>query len=139
LFEEEFDLSATDWLELHELILSGESMIGDLIKLSRRTLVRLLSKNHHLYLHQLQDSLQDAKAKIQISTDMWSSPARRAHLAVCVRWLDDSYKLQKAVLSLPEIKHGHSGPAQEVPILDTLRNYGITTRIGYHSGDNFRP
>jgi hypothetical protein len=130
-WKKKFDLSATDWLELHELILSGESMIGGLIKLSRSTLVRLLSKNHHQYLHQLQDSLQNAKAKIHISTDMWSSPARRAHLAVCVRWLDDSYKLQKAVLSLPEIKHSHSGPAQAVPILDTLRNYGITTRIGY--------
>jgi hypothetical protein len=98
--------------------------------------VRLLSKNHYQYRHQLQDSLQHAKGKIHISTDMWSSPARRAHLAVCVRWLDDSYKLQKALLSLPEIKYSHSGPAQAVPILDTLRNYGITTRIGYHTGDN---
>jgi hypothetical protein len=63
-------LSATDWPELHELILSGNSMIGDLIKLSCRTLVRLLSKNHHQYRDKLQDSLQNTEGKIHISTDM---------------------------------------------------------------------
>jgi transposase len=42
-------LSATDWPELHELILSGNSMMGIEIKMPRRTLVRLLSKNHHQF------------------------------------------------------------------------------------------
>lgn len=67
---------------------------------------------------------------------MWSSPARRGHLAVCAQWLDCEYKLRKALLSLPQVAGSHSGEAQATHIIATLDDYGITTRLGYHTGDN---
>jgi hypothetical protein len=129
-------LSATEWPELHELMLSANPLISDLIKLSRRQLVTLLAKNHHQYRIQLQSSLQDAQSKIHISTDMWTSPARRGHLAVCAQWVDHEYKLQKALLSLPQVQGSHSGIAQAQHTLQILDDYGIATRFGYHTGDN---
>lgn len=47
-------LNATDWPELQELVLAGNPIIQDLLKLSRRTLVRLLEKNHLEYRKELQ-------------------------------------------------------------------------------------
>jgi hypothetical protein len=129
-------LSASDWPELHELMLASNPAIEDLIRLSRRTLVRLLSKNHLQYRKQLQNSLHDSKSKIHLSTDMWSSPARRGHLAICVQWVDEAYKLRKALLGLPQVKYSHSGEAQATQILQSVESYGITTRIGWHTGDN---
>ena len=117
-------------------MLSANPVIDDAIKLSRRQLVRLLINNHQKYRSELQLSLQDAQSMIHISTDMWTSPARRGHLAVCAQWLDSSYKLQKALLSLPQVKGTHSGEVQAKHIMDLLKCYGIATRLGYHTGDN---
>jgi hypothetical protein len=102
-------LNATDWPELQELVLAGNPVIQDLLKLSRRTLVRLLEKNHQQYRQQLQIKIQDAVGKIHLSTDMWISPARRGHLAICVQWVDSEYKLRKALLGLPQVLYSHSG------------------------------
>ena len=67
---------------------------------------------------------------------MWTSPARRGHLAICVQWVDYKYKLQKALLGLPQVLYSHSGESQASHILSCLKGYGITTRIGCHTGDN---
>lgn len=129
-------LSATDWPELRELMLSANPAISNLIKLSRRTLVRLLVKNHRQYRSHLQSGLQNARSKIHISTDMWTSPARRGHLAICAQWLDYDYNLRKALLGLSHVEGSHSGEAQATQIMSTLDDYGIATRFGYHTGDN---
>lgn len=78
-------LSAIGWLELHELLLSVNLEINDLALFSRRSLNRLLKLNFKKYKKQLQNNLQEAIGDIHISTDMWSSPARRAYLAICAR------------------------------------------------------
>ncbi|EXK77326.1 hypothetical protein FOQG_17962 [Fusarium oxysporum f. sp. raphani 54005] len=42
------------------------------------------------------------QSKINISSDLWTSPHRHGVLAVRVQWVDEDYKLQKALLGLPE-------------------------------------
>lgn len=81
-------------------------------------------------------AIQDAVGQIHFSTDMWTSPAHRGHLAICVQWVDGGYKLRKALLGLPQVAHSHSGEPQAEHIVGVLRSYGITTKIGYHTGDN---
>jgi hypothetical protein len=129
-------LNCTTWPELKELILAGNPAIGDLLNLSRRTLVRRLERNYEKHQKRLQRALQDAIGLIHLSTDMWSSPARRGHLAICVRWMDDKYVLQKALLALPQVLYSHSGESQAVCILKILKSYGIITKIGFHTDDN---
>jgi hypothetical protein len=67
---------------------------------------------------------------------MWTSPARRGHLAICVQWVNSEYKLRKALLGLPQVLYSHSGESQAGHIVSCLKSYGITTRIGYYTGDN---
>ncbi|EJP60725.1 metalloreductase transmembrane component [Beauveria bassiana ARSEF 2860] len=67
---------------------------------------------------------------------MWTSPARRGHLAICVQWVDGGYKLRKALLGLPQVAHSQSGERQAEHVLGVFRSYGITTKIGYYTGDN---
>lgn len=98
--------------------------------------MRLLERNHLEYRKQLQMAIQDAVSQIHFSTAMWTSPARRGHLAICVQWVALEYKLQKSLLGLPQMLYSHSGECQAVHTLGVLRSYGIATRIGYHTGDN---
>ncbi|KFA54527.1 hypothetical protein S40293_09905 [Stachybotrys chartarum IBT 40293] len=85
---------------------------------------------------QIKDKLAIASSPIHISTDLWTSPHRHALLAVCAQWVDQDDQLQKALLRLPECRDNHSGERQAGLIMSILETFGITSKLGYHSGDN---
>jgi hypothetical protein len=127
--------SAVEWDELKGLALACNPSIEDLLITSRRTAMRHISANFELYASQLREKLQNSQSMIHIASDLWTSPHRHALLAVCAQWVDKDYKLQKALLGLPECRYGHGGERQASLIAKTLRNFGITN-FGYHTGDN---
>lgn len=129
-------LNAIEWPELHDLLLSANPEIFDLAKFSRRTFTRALALNYDRYRQILQSSIQEAIGDIHISTDMWTSPARKAYLCICVRWISQDYQLKHGMLALPQVLFSHSGEVQAAIILRTLKSFGITTKLGYHTGDN---
>ncbi|KAF5537639.1 ribonuclease H [Fusarium phyllophilum] len=91
----------------------------------------------HSALSQLAERLQRTQSKIHISSDLWTSPHRHGVLAVCVQWVDEDFKLQKALLGLPECKYSHSGATQAELIAGTLQKFNITAQsLGYYIGDN---
>ncbi|KNB06175.1 hypothetical protein FOXG_19594 [Fusarium oxysporum f. sp. lycopersici 4287] len=67
---------------------------------------------------------------------MWTSPARKAYLCICVRWISQDYQFKHGMLALPQVLFSHSGEIQAAIILRTLKSFGITTKLGYHTGDN---
>ena len=96
-----------------------------------------INSNYLLYSSQLAESLQTTQSKIYISSNLWTSPHRHSVLAVCAQWVDEDFKLQKALLGLPECKYSHSGATQAELIAGTLRKFNITAQnLGYHTGDN---
>jgi hypothetical protein len=129
-------LNAIEWPELHDLLLSVNPEISDLAHLSRRTFTRALVLNYERYRQILQDDIQEAIGDIHISTDMWTSPARKAYLCICVRWISQDYQFKHGMLALPQVLFSHSGEVQAAIILRTLKSFGITTKLGYHTGDN---
>ena len=127
--------SAVEWSDMKELALSLNPVVEDLLLTSRRTAMRYIDATYRTYSIQLKEMLQCSRSLIHFSTDLWTSPSRRAHLAICVQWIDSSWKLQKALLGLPECPYDHSGEAQAHVIARMLEQYEIS-RIGYHVGDN---
>jgi hypothetical protein len=127
--------SAVEWDEMKDLALACNPAIEDLLITSRRTAMRHIDANFELYASQLREKLQTAQSLIHISSDLWTSPHRHAMLAVCTQWVDKDYKLQKALLGLPECRYGHSGERQAALIAETLRKFEIS-KVGYHTGDN---
>jgi hypothetical protein len=113
-------LTAVEWNELKDLALACNPAIGDLLITSRRTMARLIAANYDLYIEKLKDSLSTAPSQIHISSDLWTSPHRHALLAVCAQWVDSNYKLQKALLGLPECRFTHSGEHQAISSLRRL-------------------
>jgi hypothetical protein len=128
--------SAVEWPEWAELTLACNPHIGDRLITSRRTAVRTVVSNYEFYTNQIKSSLATASSPIHIATDLWTSPHRHAMLAVCAQWVDKDYKLQKALLGLPECRYSHSGEQQAELILKVLENFGILSNLGWHTGDN---
>lgn len=129
-------LNAIEWPELHDLLLAANPEISDLAHLSRRTFTRALVLNYERYRQILQNNIQEAIGDIHISTDMWTSPVRKANLCICVRWISQDYQFKHGMLALPQVLFSHSGEAQAAVILRTLKSFGITTKLGYHTGDS---
>ncbi|KAG7403230.1 putative AC transposase [Fusarium oxysporum f. sp. rapae] len=129
-------LNAIEWPELHDLLLSANPEISDLAQFSRRTFTRALVLNYERYRQILQNNIQEAIGDVHISTDMWTSPARKAYLCICVRWISQDYQFKHGMLALPQVLFSHSGEIQAAIILRTLKSFGITTKLGYHTGDN---
>ncbi len=127
--------SAVEWDEMKDFALACNPAIEDLLITSRNRAMRIIDANFALYASQLKETLQGAQSMIHISTDLWTSPHRHAMLAVCAQWVDEGYRLRKALLGLPECRYSHSGESQAALIAEVLRTFNIS-RVGYHTGDN---
>ncbi|KAF4343856.1 hypothetical protein FBEOM_2189 [Fusarium beomiforme] len=128
--------SAVKWDEMQDIILACNPAIEDLLLTSRDAAVRHITTTFDLYRSQLKAKLQASVSKIHLSTDLWTSPHRHGILAVCVRWVDNGYRLQKALLAMPECRYSHSGERQATLMAEAIEEYGIAKQIGYHTGDN---
>jgi hypothetical protein len=128
--------SAVKWDEMQSIILAANPAIEDLLLTSRDAAMRHISANFDLYRSQLKMKLQTAVSKIHLSTDLWTSPHRHGILAVCARWVDNSYQPKRALLAMPECRYSHTGEHQAALMIETIEEYNIAKQIGYHTGDN---
>lgn len=122
--------------EMKALALSCNPYIEDQLITSRRTIMRYLDANYELYAQMIKESLSTSSSPIHISSDLWTSPSRHSMLAICAQWVDKDYKLQNALLALPECRDSHSGEQQAKLILQTFEKYNITSKLGWHTGYN---
>lgn len=129
--------SAVEYSELRDLALACNPAVGDLLITDRKQAMGYINSNYSLYSSRLAESLQRSQSKIHISSDLWTSPHRKGVLAICAQWVDDDFKLQKALLGLPECRYSHSGATQAMLIAGTLRKFNISApNLGYYIGDN---
>ncbi|KAF6525453.1 hypothetical protein HZS61_011248 [Fusarium oxysporum f. sp. conglutinans] len=124
------------WDEMQDVMLACNPAIEDLTMTSRHEAMRHITANFSLYQSQLKAKLQSAVSKVHISSNLWTSPHCHGVLAVCARWVDEDCRPRRALLSLPEIRHSHSGEHQSRLIFSTLDLYDIANQLGCHTGDN---
>ncbi|KAK2684392.1 hypothetical protein QWA68_016752 [Fusarium oxysporum] len=136
LIRRRLPFSAVKWDEMQDIILACNPAIEDLLLTSRDAAMRHITTTFDLYRSQLKAKLQASVSKIHLSTDIWTSPHRHGILAVCARWVDNGYRLQKALLAMPECRYSHSVERQASLMAEAIEEYGIAKQIGYHTGDN---
>ncbi|KJZ70185.1 hypothetical protein HIM_10408 [Hirsutella minnesotensis 3608] len=68
--------------------------------------------------------------------DVWSSPQRKAFIAVHAQWVDEEYKPRKALLGLPNLRRSHSGTAMTPHLMNIIRKYRLAPKIGFFTRDN---
>ncbi|EKG09241.1 Ribonuclease H-like protein, partial [Macrophomina phaseolina MS6] len=80
--------------------------------------------------------LHNAKSKINISTDIWSSTNKRSYAAICAHFVDQVGKLRVLLIGLPRILGEHTDANIAYCLVKVFRIYQIEDLIGSFIADN---
>lgn len=130
--------NAATWPELRGLLLSVNAEAGDVLNTSYSSIPAMITRSYEANKTLLKEKLRDATSLIHLAIDVWSSPNRKNFLAIVAQFVDQSFTLRKALLSLPWLPTSHGAEDQEDPLWRTLKEYNIKDRISYFVGDNYR-
>lgn len=84
----------------------------------------------------IKERLSQARSRIHISYDLWSSPNHKAMIAIVAHWTAEDYKVKAALLAIKEVHGGHTGRNIASVVFPLLKEYDIHYRFGYYVGDN---
>lgn len=128
--------NCVEWAEYQALLMSINPEVEDFLIESHTTVPIHIKRSFITHRKTITSRLQGAVSQIHYGIDLWSSPNRKSFLGICAQFVDSEYKLQKALLALPQVRFSHSGETLASHILDTLQAYNIAEKTGYIVGDN---
>lgn len=85
---------------------------------------------------QVKQRLQNARSKIHIATDLWTSPNEKAIMVIVAHYLSEDNVLERAVLDLIEVEGTHKGVNLAPYMMKTLEEWGIISKLGWFMMDN---
>lgn len=80
--------------------------------------------------------LREASTRIHLSFDLWTSPNIYAFMAVTSHFLDSKGKHQSRLLAFTQQQGNHSGVNLATTLEDTVRDWGLVSRMGVVICDN---
>jgi hypothetical protein len=82
-------------------------------------------------------ALQNARSRITISFDTWTSPFSKKHvLSIIAHFVDENWKRDHLQLSMCRLYGSHSGENLAEHIVTIIRDWEIESRVGYIVTDN---
>ncbi|KAM0742705.1 hypothetical protein ACQRIT_002882 [Beauveria bassiana] len=129
-------LNFATWPEYQALISAVNPAVQELLIDSGNTVAADLDRAYGAHQESVQRWLARSRSLVHIAMDAWSSPQRKAYIAVHAQWVDEEYNLRKALLGLPNLRHSHAGAAMTPHVMNIIRKYSLAHRIGYFTGDN---
>ncbi|KAG7423622.1 hypothetical protein Forpi1262_v015343 [Fusarium oxysporum f. sp. raphani] len=84
----------------------------------------------------VKDALRKGPGQIHIQYDGWKSGNRHALYGITCVFRDSNNRPQKCVLGLPELKERHPGENIAGQIIEIIREYEISDKLGYFTLDN---
>ncbi|KAJ6437990.1 putative AC transposase [Purpureocillium lavendulum] len=129
-------LSFATWPEYQALLTAVNPAVQDLLTDSGNTVAADLDKAYEAHQDSVKKRLGRARSLIHIAMDVWSSPQRKAYIAVHAQWVDEAYRPRKALLGFPNLRRSHAGAAMAPHLMRIIRKYNLAHRIGYFTGDN---
>ncbi|KAG7418779.1 hypothetical protein Forpe1208_v003635 [Fusarium oxysporum f. sp. rapae] len=98
----------------------------------RRRILQVYEENKA----EIKRALATAPGLLHIAFDGWRSNNRHALYGICCYFLNTLGQPGKLVLGLPELVDRHSGGNIAAHVVEVLRSYGITHKVGYFTLDN---
>lgn len=129
-------LNFVAWPEYQALLTAINPAVQEFLTDSGNTVAGDLNRAYDAHRESVQRSLSRARSRVHIAMDVWSSPQRKAYIAIHAQWVDESYKLRKALLGLPNLRRAHAGAAMVPHLMKTIRQFDLAQRIGCFTGDN---
>ncbi|OAQ57507.1 transposase-like protein [Pochonia chlamydosporia 170] len=129
-------LNFATWPEYQALLTAVNSAIEEFLVDSGNTVAADLNRPYNAHQGSVRKCLEHARSLMNIAIDVWSSPQRKAYIAIHAQWVDEDYRPRKALLGLPNLRRSHAGAAMTPHLMRTIRKYNLAHRIGYFTGDN---
>ncbi|KAJ6436407.1 putative AC transposase [Purpureocillium lavendulum] len=129
-------LSFATWPEYQALLAAVNPAVQELLTESASTVASDLDRAYEAHQESVRRQLGRARSLVHIAMDVWSSPQRKAYIAVHAQWVDEGYSPRKALLGLPNLRRSHAGAAMAPYLMRIIRRYSLAHRIGYFTGDN---
>ena len=122
--------------EFQRLVLCLNPSIGDDLIVSRSTLIAHFTNIYNFYRPELEAKIQNAKSLVHISPDVWTSPDQeKSFIAVHAQWVDENYAVRNMLIGLSECPWGYSGPYQASYIVEMIKQFSLSSKVGYFTGD----
>ncbi|RKK07622.1 hypothetical protein BFJ65_g17827 [Fusarium oxysporum f. sp. cepae] len=87
-------------------------------------------------MERVKDALRKSPGQIHIQYDGWKSGNRHALYGITCVFRDSNNRPQKCVLGLPELTERHTGENIAGQIIEIIREYEISDKLGYFTLDN---
>ncbi|KAJ0129434.1 Fluconazole resistance protein 1, partial [Fusarium oxysporum f. sp. albedinis] len=87
-------------------------------------------------MERVKDALRKSPGQIHIQYDGWKSGNRHALYGITCVFRDSNNRPQKCVLGLPELTERHTGENIAGQIIEIIREYDISDKLGYFTLDN---
>ncbi|EXU94991.1 hAT family dimerization domain protein [Metarhizium robertsii] len=129
-------LNFATWPEYQALLSAVNPAVQELLFDSGNTVAADLDRAYTAHQESVKKWLDMSRSLVHIAMDVWSSPQRKAYIAVHAQWVDEGYNLRKALLGLPNLRHSHAGAAMTPHLMKIIGNYNLAHRVGYFTGDN---
>ena len=103
---------------------------------SGNTIKRWILKEFKRQKTVIKEELVNARSRIHISADLWTSPNSFTLDSIIVHYLDKSLKVQSILIGMRRVHGAHSGENIAEAMILVLQDFDIAPRLGYYIGDN---
>lgn len=125
-----------NWPEFHALLYAVNPLSPEVTISAPNTASAHIEKSYQRHRETVERTLHKSKSLIHFSVDLWSAPGAKSLFGAHAQWVDDQYKLRKALLGLPQVRFSHGGENQAAHFMDIVRDFKLAHLIGYFTTDN---
>jgi hypothetical protein len=136
IIQQQIPYSAVEHIEFRDLLLYLQPSLEPYLIRSHRTISNWVADEFKEAQLAVKSLLAQAKSRIHLSFDIWTSPSAIPILGVCAHFLDSSLQLKHPLLGLKFIEGSHTGEAIAAIIEALIYSFDIEPKLGVFIADN---
>jgi hypothetical protein len=122
--------------EFRALLSYLNSNVDQWLPSAHKTIRTWVMRQFEIEKEKVKSRLQNAKTKIHLSLDIWTSPSNKPIFGIIAHYISDSRALEQVVLAMKEIKGNHKGENLALVLIDVICNWEIAVMLSYIVMDN---
>jgi hypothetical protein len=129
-------LSVVEDASFFNLMLSVNSGLSKYLVKSHTTIRRWIMDEFVIRKEQVKEKIRNSSGMIHISFNLWTSPNKKAIVAICAHYLDKTYEPQHILIGLKEVHGSHAGANVAEVMKPVLIEMIPLERLGFFQADN---
>lgn len=103
---------------------------------SHNTIKEWVFRQHKIEEEKMMQRVQNARSKVHISTDLWTSPNAKPIMVIVGHYISEDNDLEHSVLDLVEVEGSHRGENLAPLTFAVICRWGVTSKLGFFMMDN---